>query len=102
MWSEIDYRFMTEESEGEDDVTSFKKWISTTLFYPLRKLTMKVEVEWADHISVDVPQCKDCSELMKESGVVDKVMSVDWRNVDVFNLKSIVSYCMFVFIRTIL
>ena len=42
---------------------------------------MKAEVESAECILVDVPQCEACCKCMEESELVDEVMSVDWRNV---------------------
>ena len=56
---------------------SFTRWIDTKPFYAPKKTAVRVEVENAVSIYVDVPKCEACHKCMEESRLVDKMISID-------------------------
>ena len=85
--SDVAYRYLS----------SFKQWVNKTVFFPVKDVGVQVYVSApAPYDLTSLPGCKSCSQRLEESELLSSITAVSWRDIDSFNLKSIVSCPFFV------
>ena len=62
-----------------------------TLFIPIKGVEVRAEIETNATFTSLEPECYQCAQTFKKSGILDVLVSVNWRLLDCFNLKTIVS-----------
>ncbi len=76
-------------------LAAFTKWVDRCIFYPAHDERVKVTVtELASPIQLS-HECQECRKKFEDSQILDIITSVSWRDIDSFNLRSIVSFRFF-------
>ena len=78
-------------------LSSFTRWAKRRIFFPVKDVGVQVEVcgPAPEELS-SLEGCKACLKLLDESELISCMTAVSWRDIDSFNLKSIVSSSFFV------
>lgn len=75
-------------------LSSFWSWVDGTTFYPVPNVgnvKVRVTLEAANQLSLSESSCRDCRQKATASGILDAVASVNWFEVNSFDLEQIVS-----------
>ena len=78
-------------------LSAFTLWVKRTLFFPVKDVGVQVEVSGpAPNDLTSLAGCKACLKRLEESELLSCITAVSWRDIESFNLKSIVSCPFFV------
>lgn len=74
-------------------LSAFKRWVEMSVFFPVQDVSVKVSVgEWTSPMATKLSsECGECLKCFRDSQIEDVVVAVSWRDIESFNLKSIVS-----------
>lgn len=72
-------------------LSSYQQWVDGAIFYPISGVETRVEIEPQGPL-VDIPQCGSCVSAFRMAKLVDSIMSVNWGQIDTFDITSVVSF----------
>ena len=65
-------------------LSRFSQWVSSSLFYPVKDVGVKVIIKYATS-KLSLENCKVCDKMLKESKIMDIVMSVSCKDIEDFH-----------------
>ena len=77
-------------------LSSFRQWVTGARFFPLPDVKVIVDIQCCNDIlsNIQLCECMACRQVMQNSQLLDKIISVNWSRIDSFDLKTVVS-CVF-------
>jgi hypothetical protein len=71
-------------------LSSFQQWVAGGLFFPLPDVKATVEIqESISFPDIQLHECAACRQSMHTSQLLDKITSVNWRCIDLFDLRTL-------------
>lgn len=92
--SDTKYRFFS----------AFRSWVDGAIFSPNVGVEVKIKIEPPSSNPTDfgIRHCDACVTAMRTSKILDSVSSINWSQIDSFDLTTIVSYMVFVKKETVI
>ena len=80
-------------------LSSFREWVAGGCFFPLPDVKAAVEIQESTSFpELNFQECSACRQSLHSSQLLDKITSVNWRCIDLFDLRTLV--CVFFVVYT--